>query len=1267
MRRAYLLLLIVLLAIQPGEVLSASPRTLVVSNGSPCASGDATFTSLSSALTSANPGDRILVCPGTYRENVRVTKSSIVISGVGDPSSVILEALNTTKHVVEVVNVRNVTLSNLSMRGAIGSQQSGLYVYLSSESVFRNIMVTGNYFGLNLVSSSGIRVESLISENNTNAGVNLEGSIACNLSSLRVRGNRIGLISLLSSDIRVSGASFTGNSEGGLLLKYSDNNTISDVEARENGWYGIYLQKSRGNVIENSRSLNNTALGADGYGIYLHQGSSGNLIRNTSAMDNVYGIKVYSSDGNLINASVINNTMAGILVESSRGNRIGGSVRGSIYGVWIVNGGENEFSGESGYNRYGVLIFESANNSVRGATVHDNLYTGIVVEGNSSIGNVFTMLSSYNNTILGIDLGGDYVTRNDGRITEGPNHLMDYPVLLWAGVYGSRMIVRGYINAEGNSSGNPAFDDAEVEIYQSTGHPSGYGEGLRYLGSLRATNGLFMGWIDLPDDLHGKGMRITSLATLMPHGTSEFGPSIFAPALETNLTLVKAVEPSVVTPGSEVRVSLLITNYGNGTAYNVTLTDSLPDGMSYVAGTAKLNGSSEEPKISGNNLSWILNVPSGSSLLLEFNATVSAPPGTTLKNVATFSSQEGSGSDSSEISVISPPVIRVRKLASPTNVKVGNKVDYTVVISNSGDLPAFLMISDRIPSGMSYVDGSFSSNITVEGPLLVGSEMRYNVTLGPRSSVSVSYKLKAETEGRKDNKVYVNGTIGASASIVVMDPPSPPPGGGSGSRPRDDSGTPSCGYLPPPNPSSSSGNPVSEKKEEYVLTGIPIVLVSLGSQGIRIESYGTTGSSGSTAGSGGSAASGGTSGTALITVDISATPTSVETGGNVAFLVKVSNIGDGAYENLEVLVDLSAGLDYVAGSSKLGGVRVEPRNERNVLKWTIGKLDAKSSLEINFLAKLVAVAGSYNVVATAAGAKDSVIISVKPKEVISQPAPVQQAPELVDLDVSSSSSGMKGTVRIILTSPTGAQEVKVVANLNASIKYVPGSVRSSSTQARVEVNENVLSWTLSISKGRSVEITFDVEPAADTVTSGRVDVFLTGFGKQKSTIVRFEAKQKSIFPALELKLPEIPMWIFLLPLLIIPVLLAYRRRGREAIVMDYAALRIAAGRGKLDDLARRYEIYIPNETFNKVARDQSLMRMLESYFIGRSIIVERAPKELTVEGYDEEISAVLSLAERKGAFAYLGDEDAFRRLRERGLRVKLMREGKPPALEASLP
>ncbi|MDK2383783.1 MAG: hypothetical protein QI199_03090, partial [Candidatus Korarchaeota archaeon] len=50
-----------------------SARTLVVHSGDACISGDLYFDLPSQAVSSASPGDTVVICPGTYRDNVKVT------------------------------------------------------------------------------------------------------------------------------------------------------------------------------------------------------------------------------------------------------------------------------------------------------------------------------------------------------------------------------------------------------------------------------------------------------------------------------------------------------------------------------------------------------------------------------------------------------------------------------------------------------------------------------------------------------------------------------------------------------------------------------------------------------------------------------------------------------------------------------------------------------------------------------------------------------------------------------------------------------------------------------------------------------------------------------------------------------------------------------------------------------------------------------------------------------------------------------------------
>ncbi len=1298
MKVKFALLLMLLLLLPAYGVKANAPRTLVVHTGTACVSGDLYFDLPSEALSSASPGDTILVCPGTYRDNVKITVSDISFRGVGDPSQVRIEALNTTQNAIELWNVRNVTVENFTVVGAIGSQMAGIHVQLSSESLIRNIVATGNYFGVNVVSSSNITLSRIDAGNNTNVGINVKGTVISAIRESSAEGNRVGLLLLFTSDTSVEEVNTTGNSEGGILLEYSANNTFSNVFSGGNGWYGIYLEDSDDNVFSDIVAMNNTASGSDGYGIYVYLRSEDNEFTGMSIGGNVYGVAVVShSNGNsLTNSTIENNTIAGVYVEASEGNEIDAEISNSMYGVWIQDGNNNEIRGEISECRWGVLLSGlsgSSDNVINGTSIHDNSYTGIVVEGNSSRGNVVTRISSYNNTLLGVDLGGDFVTLNDGSLSTGPNDLVDYPVFSWAAVYGSRLIVKGYINVEGSDSANSNFDGATVEIYQSDGDPSGYGEGLRYLGTLIAENGEFMGWVDLPPELASKPINLTALTTLLPHGTSEFGPVYEAPAVATNLSISKSINPSTVTPNSTAEVLLLLRNYGNGTAYNVTVTDVLPEGMEYINGTARVDGNMVEPEIEGRNLSWLVDIPADSEVVIRFNVSINAPAGTTLENLVIFDGDYGEGNDTDEVDVINPAIIEVTKEAQPDLVDVNETVNYTVILTNSGGMSAFLIVDDLLPSGMNYVNGSFSSNMTVDGPVVDGRHLKYNLTLNPGQTAKVTYSLVATTYGTKENKVYVNGSFMASSSVLVRDPPPPPPPDSGGSTGGSDGGStrrrtpPPCGWIPPSKgvKDQAQNSESEEEKHNYRLTSPPIVLVSLGTQGIS-SSYRGQSSSGSASGSGGSTSTqqnGGENGVSgvtgvtsppLIVVELMATPTSAETGTPITFVVRVSNIGDGPSKDLSLTVDLTSGLDYVKGTSMVGGLRREPDNENNRLTWEIGSLDPGKAIEVSFRAELLATSGSFNVVARADSSSDSVLVSVKPKSKPAPPKPPAPPPEVVDLRASASNSGGNSRIRVTISSPTGAKSVKILANLDPSLRYVQGSSRIGGIASPPKVSGNVLEWQISISKGGTASITFEVSPADEESTGGNVLISLPKYGKSVRVKVEFSPAQRGVAPpptfSIELpSLPSIPWWIILIPLALIPFLLAVKRRERvKRIVMDYEALKWAVRRGVLEDLVQDHEILIPMETFNKLSKDRVLMASIEKLIVDRAIKVEKAPKrKIVVKGADEELSAALGLADREGIPIYTGREELLKELKRRGFDARLIREAPPPVLKRELP
>lgn len=103
-------------------------------------------------------------------------------------------------------------------------------------------------------------------------------------------------------------------------------------------------------------------------------------------------------------------------------------------------------------------------------------------------------------------------------------------------------------------------------------------------------------------------------------------------AVSINKTLLSPVNPALLTPGAIVTYRLELTLTGTGIATNLVLSDPIPAGLSYVAGTAQLTGSPNctpctdvadaDPVVfSANTLSATLgNITAPATFVLTFNA-----------------------------------------------------------------------------------------------------------------------------------------------------------------------------------------------------------------------------------------------------------------------------------------------------------------------------------------------------------------------------------------------------------------------------------------------------------------------------------------------------------------------------------------------------------------------------------------------------------------------------------------------------------------------
>jgi CSLREA domain-containing protein len=238
------------------------------------------------------------------------------------------------------------------------------------------------------------------------------------------------------------------------------------------------------------------------------------------------------------------NTSVGIGIVDAHHNTIGGetdetgfvpgnTILGNGIGVAIAGGDaqENTIQGNAVANnkQYGIEIFNNASNNHLGGLknkaanrISNNGKAGVFVD--SGTGNSIQHNQIFANTGLGIDLGPEGVTANDGRdkdVDTGANNLQNFPELAFATTTGSHRIVGTLKSAPATTYMVEFFATKEPD-------PSGFGEAERFVTSTTLTSntsGIAFFDVALPDS-EVAGTFLTATATDPQGNTSEFSKCV---------------------------------------------------------------------------------------------------------------------------------------------------------------------------------------------------------------------------------------------------------------------------------------------------------------------------------------------------------------------------------------------------------------------------------------------------------------------------------------------------------------------------------------------------------------------------------------------------------------------------------------------------------------------------------------------------------------------------------------------------------------------
>jgi titin len=319
------------------------------------------------------------------------------------------------------------------------------------------------------------------------------------------------------------------------------------------------------------------------YGVLLAEpGTSNNIVQGNLIGADITGkIALSNSTGFGVFGQASSNFIAGNLIAASesygllisdtntsdnvfQGNLIGTDITGtkplaSVYGnVDLQNGATANVIGGIGAGQGNVIAF------ARGP--------GIVLYGSGTTNDSIRGNSIFSNANLGINFNGGGVITNQSGMSAGPNDLQHYPLITNAFAYAAATVVEGALNSL------PAHVYA-VDIYRSPApDPSGYGEGMSYVGTVNVNTGVSGNatFAFTNNSANDAGQYFSATATSPAGDTSQFSPSV----LVTNLPVASAqfTGPYVFNPGAFSFGLTLGANFG----YHVQATTNLTPPISWV-------------------------------------------------------------------------------------------------------------------------------------------------------------------------------------------------------------------------------------------------------------------------------------------------------------------------------------------------------------------------------------------------------------------------------------------------------------------------------------------------------------------------------------------------------------------------------------------------------------------------------------------------------------------------------------------------------------
>lgn len=248
----------------------------------------------------------------------------------------------------------------------------------------------------------------------------------------------------------------------------------------------------------------------------------------------------------------------------------------------------------------------------------------------------------------------------------------------------------------------------------------------------------------------------------------------------SGLNVIKSVSATEAGVGDTLTYTVRIQNSGTVAATNVSFLDPIPSGTTFVANSVIINGT-PQPGLNPTTGFPLANIPVGGMVTVAFQVTItSVPPNRVLPNNANVTADF-------QVSPLQPPItivtisnivvtrvnvgsLNVMKSVNTLQAGVGDTLTYTILIQNTGTVPATnIIFQDPIPSGTAFV----ANSVTINGVVQQGADPMAgfpvpNIPVGQTATVTFQVTVTSIPSG---GNIRNQSNITASFLINPANPP----------------------------------------------------------------------------------------------------------------------------------------------------------------------------------------------------------------------------------------------------------------------------------------------------------------------------------------------------------------------------------------------------------------------------------------------------------------------------------------------------------------